>query len=335
MKFIFAHDKQFPVLAEKEIAKIPGSTAFYSSLVREYDHLYLGTRWVEDLSFLAYLDSWELAAYVPVYLCRNNGGLEFSYGGDYLSAPIFALPEASNARSRVEEEIFSEVSDLAARKQAERYRVAIEPVELVSGRTLFNFLKMHGFRDESSASRVIDLREDEDTLWRAVRKSYRPLITRAMKKFPVTVIDRENWNYEACEKYRILHHLAAGRVTRPRHTFETMYEMIRADQAFLVAVTNPEGAWAVAALFYRFNGHVYYASSATHPDAGPDGGHGHYGIWAALRHARSREDRFLDMGWQPVPGETGDAKATSIALFKSGFGCRRVAWFRGTKQFNE
>jgi hypothetical protein len=334
MTLIFSNAEPSEGASSVALASFPQATAFYTPLVRDYDRLYLQDKLVQDLSFTIFSNETQAAAYVPLYLCRVEGQLEFSYGGRYLRAPLFNVPASSESRNEIEKKVFETIDAMAQKQGASVHRTAIEPAHVLSGNVSGNFLSNYGYQDETTASQIIRLQQDEARLWSSVRKSYRPLINKSAKKYPSFVLDNTNWSHQKCEEYRKLHLLASGRATRSLGTFEKMYEMIRQGQAFLVNITDSSGQLIGAYLFYRFNGNVFYGSSATHPAANPGDGIGHCGIWLAIQYTRSKNDLYFEMGWQPLPEEPNVTdKLRNIALFKSGFGGEKINWFRGTKKF--
>jgi len=335
VNFVDATSLDFGEKLETSLENFSSATPFYTSLMRKYQINYLGNNLKKDLSFLMFQDTGDIAAYVPLYLCHVNGGNEFSYGGGYLRAPLIAPLETALVRSRVERELFEKISSLAEEHDALAYRAAIDPLSVVRGTSVSNFLRQHGLRDESSSFQLIDLGVSDDELWLSVRKSYRPLIKKADGLYDVKIIDKSNYDIQLCEEYRRLHHLAAGRETRPKETFEIMYNMISHGEAFLVLVKERKGKWIGAFLFFQKNGLVHYSSSATDPTINPSEGAGHLGLWSAIRHAKKEGNRYFQLGWQPYEDEPEySEKANNIAMFKRGFGGKRVVWFRGSKNYS-
>lgn len=334
MKYVFSDSKEFIELSTKVIAQVRHATVFYTDLERCYQRHYLADRIVKDLSFFVLQDTQECGAFVPLYLCSTEGRLEFSYGGDYLRAPLFFVPETAGARLRIEAAVFEKIDELAKKEGVSLHKAAVEPYEAVSRVTLYNYLRKYGYQDTSTSTQIIDLEQEREAIWLAVRKSYRPLINRAKEKYQDLVMDESQPDLRIFEEYRKLHHLAAGRQTRPLETFQKMYELITQGLAFLVGITDGTQKWVGAYYYFRFNGHVYYSSSALHPEADSKDGISHFGVWRAIEYAKSRQDRVFELGWQPFAEEPEySEKVNNIAMFKRGFGGQRVIWFQGVKHF--
>jgi hypothetical protein len=193
-----------------------------------------------------------------------------------------------------------------------------------------NPLLPFGYSDESCLGLVLNLQEDQSLLWSNLRKSYRPLINRALRGNDVFILDYGNYNSDVCEEYRKLHFLAAGRETRVKESFHTQYELIKNDQGYLVFVLN-SGVFLGTYFFYDVNHCVYYASAATSPDCDAQSGVGHLGVWKGIQKAKERGAHYFDFGY--FIADPADSKGKHIEFFKEGFGGSKVIVFRGTKEF--
>ncbi|MFQ5647313.1 MAG: hypothetical protein ACE5GM_10310 [bacterium] len=332
MEYIHFSDQEFQGLLDHKLIEIPGVTAFYSRLSREYDHLYLQDKLIKDLSFFILYKDGAVAGFAPLYLCNVDGEMSFSYDAQYLAAPVFRAQENDPSRSKVEKAIFDHIEELAEQNQVKRYKAAISPILHFSGITFINYLLSYGFEDKSSSSSVLDLSLGESVLWQRLRKSYKGLINKMKREYETIVIDSRNWELDLCENYRKLHLKAAGRATRALETFHTMYEMVRQDQGFIVLVFDREDKYVGASFYLRYNGSIFYGSSATIPEISHNAGIGHLNIWKAVQYSINRGDRFFEIGQVYLPNEEGlTDKLKSISHFKSGFGGRKVTWFRGER----
>jgi hypothetical protein len=100
----------------------------------------------------------------------------------------------------------------------------------------FNLLLEFGFLDSSINTNIVNLQLDIPILWKNLRKSYQSIINKGKRTYKVVIVDYKDPKYDLHEKYRILHHKCAGRVTRPISTFDLQYEMIQDDNAVLIGL---------------------------------------------------------------------------------------------------
>jgi len=130
-----------------------------------------------------------------------------------------------------------------------------------------------------------------------------------------------------------MHHLAAGRITRPANTFHYMYEMIKGGNAFLVLIQNADLKTVGAYYFLIHGSYGYYGSAATDPSLDSQSGVGHLGLWSGISFAKKRGCKFLDLGQLLMRPEGVTEKEKNIFWFKTGFGGQKVVVFRAVKNF--
>lgn len=93
--------------------------------------------------------------------------------------------------------------------------------------------------DKVNYELFVDLTLPIDEIRTFIRKSYKPLVSSGLKKWKVTVMDQyceRTWN-----DFRVLHGHVAGRVTRPIESWNIQHNAIKAGNAFLIYVSNPDG----------------------------------------------------------------------------------------------
>jgi len=207
---------------------------------------------------------------------------------------VFAK-ETSKLHQAVLNECFSTIAALAQQNGVTAHRTYYPCPTVVRGAYLSNPLPLFGYTDESCVGLVLELDDDESTLWTNLRKSYRPLINRALKNTKVNVINATNYDFSLCEQYRKLHFVAAGRETRSKETFYAQYELIRDGSGYLVLIST-EDIIVGAYLFYYLNEYVFYASAATLPECHSQSGVGHLGVWKGIQEAKALGARFFDLG---------------------------------------
>ena len=263
---------------------------------------------------------------------------EFSFGGDAGPAPAFANALSEKVRKAATRAVFSYVDSLAEKMDVQRVSFRMSPPApsfWTSGIPQPNPLVRLGFSDISMSTQVIDLSADEQQLLRSMRKGHRADIARAGKLMQSRVLDRDTITPEAFERYRLLHHKAAGRVTRPLETFHMMHAWIRQGLAVL-ASASLDGRDVGFALVSVFKDGAYYSSSCEDPEFN----HlpiGHILQWKAIQWLKSHGVRRYEIGMQlygPQPNAAASEKELRIAFFKRGFGGVAVPLWRGEKFYS-
>ena len=181
-------------------------------------------------------------------------------------------------------------------------------------------LRSAGWRPASpiqpNATRIIDLRPDEETLWGDLRKKWRQYVNKA-RTAGITVTDAEGDALP--EFYRIYRETAdrAGFLIRTEQAYRDVWEAFRpAGNARLLFARRPDGV-AVATLFL-----VKCGPRVVEPYGGmtADGGDSRANYllkWEAIRSSREQGATSYDL-WGLATG--------GIAHFKTGFGGREVQY---------
>ncbi len=329
---IHSDEERFASLWLKGLKVIPGATPMYSIGVRSFDKEIFASDIINDDSFVVVYSD-DVVALVPLYrFSSENGQIEYRYGGEYLRAPLIGCARTPKRYGEIAKFIFDHIDFLANENHVTAHRAMIEGVEPIEGRHYYNYLTDYGYVDESTICQLIDITRSEQDLWADVRKSYRPLISRAKGNYDCELITSDSFNVQKCDEYRLLHFKAAGRQTRSLKSFELMYEMVKDSLGFIVLVRDKSGKTVASHFFYCCNIYCLYASSAIDGDLPSSSGIGHLGLWQGIMAARNLGCRYVDMGQLRLTVNPSE-KEQNIALFKKGFGGHTVTVFRGTKNF--
>src|SRR3989344_3833877 len=97
------------------------------------------------------------------------------------------------------------------------------------------FFQKYGYLDVSLETLLVDLHLPKDQLWKRVRRNHHRNVKKG-EGYKISFYTSKNVTPEIFEEYKTLHTKAAGRQTRPDRTFELMYEWLKGNIAFLVAV---------------------------------------------------------------------------------------------------
>lgn len=304
-----------------------GPAYMKSTLEYAFEHALDGSRdSVIDKSFL-YLENKNPVA-AAFLLIEKGAGAEsaMTFRGGYLPSPLFLFP-------RFQKQVFSLIDEIAKDSAAGKIMFSLDPLMGDS----FNYLQRYGYLDSSILSYVIDLTKAD--LLKACRKGHQSDIKKMLedKTFEIFFVDAEHPSYELHEEYRLLHAKCAGRVTRPKNTFDLQFEQLKQGHAVLVGLRYKEKNIGYSYFEYSFD-KALYASSADDPEYEKLPLY-HVIIFRAMEYLQKKGVRFLNTSQPSSPSIQfdyyPDAKQRNIALFKRGFGGNFRMQFQGIKYFSK
>ena len=173
-------------------------------------------------------------------------------------------------------------------------------------------------------SAEVDLTLDEGQLWRNVRRRYRPFINAGRRDLRIEIVNQDEPDHGLFEVYRNLHREVAGRETRPRGSWDVMYELLEEGRGQLVLAYMDERPIAATYLML-FGRHAIYASGAYVRDLGkyPVS---HWPLYASILEAKRAGVERLALGSVFLETDAhSTAKERSIGEFKRGFATEIVA----------
>lgn len=181
------------------------------------------------------------------------------------------------------------------------------------------FLLENGATPKHFLSNYIDLSLSNETLAANIRKSYKSLINWGKNNLTLRLLDCHNIVEQDIENFRQLHISVAGRETRQKLTWDLMYEMVVANEAFMIDGTLDDQL--VTASFFMYNkNHCYYGVSASIRELF-DKPLLHASIWMAIEYAKQKQIHWLETGNQYFESSSNvSKKEIDISLFKRGFG---------------
>ncbi len=265
----------------------------------------------------------EATVYLPIL--KDKPGVAASIPGDFIYAPRVA-------NSALEKAVFSEIDKIAKDNQIDKIEFQIDPLDR---HVTYNYLQKYGYVECSILSYLIDLTTDD--FLASCRKGHRYEIKKVIDdpNVEITHTDNENSDYNMHEEYRRLHYKMAGRVTRPKETFDQQFERLQAGEAVLFGLKY-KGQYAALIYFDVRAGKACYASSV-HDRELPALAFGHALIYKGAEYLKAKGVKFIDTEQPGSPaaqfGYYPTEKQRDIALFKRGFAGRFVQNFRGVKYF--
>ncbi len=295
----------------------------------------------ENISFMVVDDSGPLAI-CPLLLEKRLGAdgkerMEISTAGSggYGIAPALRNDLTEERADKVMKNIFETIDGLAAQNQVVRTSLWYSP--LAKKRQGINILMKYGFIDCSLCSQVIDLSASLAEIWSGVRKGHKYDIHRGEKHFTVHIYDKDNADKSVFDQYRLLHHKASGRMTRPIETFEMMYDWITRGWGMLCGVSQ-DGKYAGFSYINIYKDSAFYSSASDDPEFQTEVPISHVIQWAVMKWLKEKGYKNYEIGAQQFGPQIHDLPAPkdlSISFFKRGFGGRTVPIYRGVKYYDK
>ncbi len=333
MQLVYCSDPAFEGLYRRFLEENENVSWNYLPKFIEYQKIYAAEKFVKDLSF-AVVENNRPVSIAPLFLEKAMDILQFSSGGGYLRSPLISLNIDDSFRKKIERTVFAEIDRLGIDHQIEKILFVLDPLAEDFG---YNYLTEYGYLDTSIATAIIDLKSSPEQLWKNLRKSFQAIINKTSKMLTIEICDHANCTFEIHEKYRLLHHKAAGRVTRDLKTFHIQYEMLKNDQASLICLKHDQ-EYVAFSYFFHHKGSVYYGSSSDDPDFHTELPLEHAILWAAVEYYKGRSYEALEVGWQHFGEQVFDhpsKKDLSISFFKRGLGGGTKPLYRGIKYFSK
>lgn len=291
----------------------------YGRFGRRYYPAALGDTW-NDTSFAVY----RRESPVLTAICGSDGG-PISYYGMPMRIWIDKTLGARSFKSVLRTSLDHLVS-LASATGSTTCVIRDDP----SGRgasLLGRSLHAAGAVPRLSLCARIDLDVPQEAIATNIRKSYRSLISRGKRSISLAYVNCDNPDFEMFTRYRTFHRRIAGRVTRPRKSWDIMFEAIADGHGELSLGYDSSGDLMSATLVID-GGEVAQYSSGVYERERFDKPIGHWPLYDAILRAKARGRSLFELGDIPAAGTASD-KEVSIGAFKRGFAGRldyRLAW---------
>lgn len=282
---------------------------------------------VENASFFV-IENSQVIALCPLLIEKDISSqgeyLQFCYSRWSTPAPVVINTESHFRKQKIIEFCLDEINRIAEEKKIAYIRLHIPVVTetyMTESLPRVNPFVKYGYTYLPYQTQVIDLRNNENVLWRAIRKGHQADIKKSSQMLNITIWDAANITYEKFRQYQDLHHKDAGRVTRPQQTFDLMYSWILNGESVLIEASF-EGRPVGFVLIIVYKKGAYYGSTCKDPDyiKVPAG---HLIQWEAIKYLKNRGVFFYDLGLQEHGSQwfhNPSSKEISIAQFKRGFG---------------
>jgi hypothetical protein len=302
----------------------------YHPAIFEYYKM-LSADGVEDCSFIILSEETPVAL-VPLLIERIGNQKQASYcKGGYLPHPIFNPHLGSKQIRSLEAKVFEAVTTQLNAKDATCWFVEADVLSFGTDAIEDQLAARFGALDVSTQCHIVDLTKPDEDLWQQIRHSSKSIINKGLRTYGFKVYDRSNFTFEVGERHRLLHHKAAGRITRPIPTFHKMYSWVHEDHGLMFEQTYDNRT--VQMIFVVLGkGTACGASAADDPDFVPPVPLTHSMNFFIYKETQKRGVKYYDVGdtsYRDTMFNMRTVKERTISDFKRGFGqqtCPQKRW---------
>jgi len=170
---------------------------------------------------------------------------------------------------------------------------------------------------------VVDLEAGPVAWKRSLRKRFQQFINWGKRSLEIRYINARNFSNEAFDVYRLFHAEIAGRVTRPRESWDEMYRAVSEGRGELL-LANLDGKLAAGSLFIDGRDVTLYMNGVY--DRNLNKPLAHFMMWHGIERAHERGMKSLQLGDIHIQGVVDD-KRFQIGYFKRGFATDIESYF--------
>jgi FemAB family protein len=267
----------------------------------------------ENISFILIEDHKPIAIF-PIFAYQDNNEWKISSNSLGLISPLFIRDIPKKSRKRLEKQCI-EIILLISRKLELRKILLFEHSHFLS--TWFLQWLEKADKYFITYQLAIDLQQSIESIKLDFRKSYKPLVNKALKEWDVRVCE-ENVD-EVFEEFKDLHFEAAGKQTRSKESWSIQRKQIENNEAFLVSVRD--GNLLIGAGFFNFSRDIGTYSVGAYKRDLFDKPIGHAVQIIAIKKLKDLGCKTYILGQKAVAISSGTSsqKEASISHFKEGF----------------
>ena len=187
---------------------------------------------------------------------------------------------------------------------------------------LTTLLLKSGAKATPRLSQIIDLTEDKALLWKQIRKSYSSLINNGLRDMDPEIMDSKTITWQKMQEFRNLHIRESGRETRSEESWKRQFEMVKADEVFVIFGTFKNKLVTAGLFSYNKTNCLYWVSTSRRDLFNKPLFHAI--MWTAILHAKELGCKWFEVGEQYFPNHPAETlptkKELGISDFKAGFG---------------
>jgi hypothetical protein len=190
---------------------------------------------------------------------------------------------------------------------------------------LVSALSQSGYECQIFPSKIVDLRLNEDTLWKDYRKGCKSVIRRAQKDGVTVhqVRDASGVAVYADIHLRRMRSIGAS-VSAPDVSMEMWKTLAPLGQCEILLARLPSGVTVSGIMTLSYKNMTYYHAACSDPEHMESGGNTLL-LHEALLRAKSRGATLFHIGPTPLADQVSE-KAYLVGRFKNQFGGQQLAW---------
>jgi FemAB family protein len=290
---------------------VQGVMAYHTQYISEKRHAFIPIPLVLTVQG-------KLVGVWPLHAVRDTGQWDLGSNSRGILEPALIADLGRNERKRLFRWCIQFLTSLGNVLGAKQLRFEVEESAGDLESWYWILLNSVNARIELKHHLYVDLTLPLDRIRSSVRKSYRPLISKAEKIWRAEIL--ETVDPGAMEELRKFHIEVAGKETRSSSTWELQRLFINSGNGFMITVRTEGNRLAGGALFSHsrdacsYDVGVYDRSLFDLPI-------GHLIQMRAIEHAKSKGMSLYHIGQRPFAGSDPGVteKEVHIGLFKQGF----------------
>ena len=271
---------------------------------------------IEDKTFIILNDSQvECAGIFFLSKGIDNKYSELNFGRNFPGLLLISNNANNNSINFLKEKIFSLL------KKSKKI-IFTTPTNNSFNKGYQNILNSFKFTQNINWIKSIPTYENEATLWKNIRKSYKSPINRGLREQSFLLIDKSNLDYKKFKLIKELHFKISGRKTRSDKSWDLQFSSIQKDSGFaFISFEEDKRTLNSAVYFYKSSNHAYYGTGL-YTDHAKKNLYGYCIIWKAILYCIERGiyscelDDNVKFHWM----SDIDKKLIDISFLKSGFG---------------
>lgn len=318
----FLDRKEDYLLWDKLISK-SSNHWYFSSIDFNYFHIeYLKEQnlFEDNNSFFVYENEKLVALTILIFSRNTNSNLiNASYHEDYpLPWPIIS-DECKN-RDDIYQFIFEEIHKRIEQNKISSVKFILNS-PVVTKKIEDEFTKIllnYNMIDNSYYSHFIEL---NDLTLSKIRKSYIKIVKRNINKFPVKIIQKDNYYEKLPKDYKLLHTQDRGKEVRSLKSYDLQLEAIKKNKAFAVQIFSNEDKLIGMLIIFLDKNCAYDGSVGVCPDY-KRFSISHLLKYNAILELNKRNIKFYELGKaaiSPTYNFLPTEKNYKISFFKNGW----------------
>ena len=283
---------------------------------------------IENISFSIFHEN-KLIALIPFAKNLNKKKISFSFGNNFIFSPVFSPKITQSLRKRVYDYVFELIKKKFMLKKL-KIDFQVSPVYFknnmveIFSKNQFELLA-HSKSFNVDNTLILDLNLEEDQLMLNMSKYHRKNINKTSKieNLEFKVLNYKKTTNEINKKFdefRRYHRISAGRVTRPKKTWDIMLKKINDNEAdlFYLNLDNRSISYLYCARLYDFAWGWTQVNLKKYEHISPR----HFLEWNIIKYYKNNKFHFYEIGERYYAQDKfkPTAKEISISEFKEKYG---------------